>query len=390
MSTQRILFICDHLDRRWIEKGTQHPGCVWKVLPLGVTVGRYRRALGNALNQIGATVLDVGPYVDEAEESLRRFYLEFVYHTLRQSYEGSGSILDVLQYNSINLWWLTDASEKSPLRTPFITELYQLALLNRVLADENPTEVWVSMSHSKLAGVLIRGLRERGILVSQRASPKSRGVRAWLNDVGAFSFWIKVVVNRILIALMWIGNRLLLHAAHLSREVADDGRPVALLYSRYPILYTDPFGHEPQERYFRYLVDSLARKAQVWYGVVLSFWPWELWSQRQEIKRVFRTYRMVPLELYNTWLDLARAVFAPGVFVRAWRCAYRVLPRASVTFDGWNILPLWSAEVRRSLSGEELVSNLLLLAAIQRMVTQHHIAAVIHPCEFQPMERAIW
>jgi surface carbohydrate biosynthesis protein (TIGR04326 family) len=61
-----------------------------------------------------------------------------------------------------------------------------------------------------------------------------------------------------------------------------------------------------------------------------------------------------------------------------------------VSFGRWDVTSLWRVELTRSLTNLELPNDLLLRQAMRRLARMYRPKVVIHPCEFQPMERAIW
>src|SRR5439155_11453018 len=165
--------------------------------------------------------------------------------------------------------------------------------------------------------------------------------------------------------------------------------PTAVVFSRYPVLYADPFSDRPRERNLVELLPRLRDHGPLWHAVVLSIWPWQLLRRGTGVRAAFVREQIVPLLLFATPGELLAAALALRQVRRVGRCR-RATHALDAHFTHWDISQLWRAEVDFSLTNLELPSNLMLRQAMRRLALTHEPRIVIHPCEFQPMERAIW
>jgi hypothetical protein len=384
MSAEPLLLIVDHLDPAAIPRG----GGPVTVLPLGIVPSLYAALLGEVLIREGATVLPVEDVSERALEQLRGLYPAFLDEAVRHRVGGGPSLLSLLEWNGSSAWWLTDTCEKSPLRTPFINRLYALLLVEGVLARRGFRRARLDLADGFLGACLTSGLRERGLAVEEttgRPGP-SRGPRRGRR--GLSHFWPRFLTMRLAWGVQTLGNRLALAMIGVRRP-RRDAAARSVVFSRYPVLYEAADSELARERNLEPVFSALRARGPMWQLVLLSLWPWQLVGRRRSIRRVFERGRIVPALLFSTVGELCSALAGAGGLRRTWRY-WRVRGRLSVHFGEWDVTPLWREELDRSFTSFELPTNLVLAGAMRRMMTAHRPSFVLHPCEFQPMERAIW
>jgi surface carbohydrate biosynthesis protein (TIGR04326 family) len=184
-----------------------------------------------------------------------------------------------------------------------------------------------------------------------------------------------------------LGNRLALAAMRIRKNSMNQS-PAVVVYSRYPVLYAEPFSN-PRERNLGHLFEALHGYGQVWQVVLLNLWPWQMLRHYFEIRDAFSRARIVPLLLLNSIWELLVSFSGLTLLAPFWKYR-RLRPELEAHFGDWDVGPAWRSEVDRSLTGLELLTNLSLILAMRRLAQVYHPRVVIHPSEFQPMERAIW
>ncbi|HMH50516.1 MAG TPA: hypothetical protein VK548_09815 [Candidatus Acidoferrum sp.] len=382
--SEPLLLIVDHLDPAGIPSDR---GPV-TILPLGIVPSLYVAHLAEALTRASATVLPVEDVSERALEQLRGLYPAFLDEAVRQRIGAGPSLLTLLERDGTSAWWFTDACEKSPLRTPFLNRLYALLLVEGVLARRGFPRARLDLVDGSLAACLVSGLRARGLAVEEmtRRPARGRGLRTRLS--GLRHFWLRFVAMRTAWGIQTLGNRLVLAMIGLRRP-RPDSAVRSVVFSRYPVLYEAADSEVVRERNLEPVFPALRSRGPMWQVVLLTLWPWRLLRRRRNIRRAFDHGRIVPVLLFATVGELCSAL--AGADGLRWTWHYRRLRRRlSAHFAEWDVTPLWREELDRSFTGFELPTNLVLAAAMRRLMIAHRPSFVLHPCEFQPMERAIW
>jgi len=245
---------------------------------------------------------------------------------VRQPIEGGPSLLQALDTGDGRVWWFTDTAEKSPLRSPFLNQLYGLAVIDEVLFRGSWGQVVVSMTDRAFGDCIESGLRARGMWVEVRPLRRAGfSPRQWIRWAAPGSFWIRFLVLRALWAVQTLGNCLVL--AVLGLRAAPSGQaPIAVVFSRYPIPYATPLVSEPRERNLAELLSALRQRCPVWQAVRLSLCPWDLLWRGKRIRAVFRRAQIVPLLAFNTVREILVALLGPSLVIRLWSGIPQIIP----------------------------------------------------------------
>lgn len=381
--TARTLVVADDAASRWLDE--VEPGVDLVFLAAGEDDYVDRNAARWAALDVRLLPLD--GHVAEAERMLQEFYPPFVRDAARAPGADGRSLLDDLaRPGQTNLWWFTDACEKGPLRSPLPTQLYRVALLRRVLAERPPGRAVVDLADGDLAATVAAGLREGGYTVAALPVASPRGLRAWLEGRDARAPGLRQRAWRVWVTLRWLANRMALRAS--GARPRRSATPAVALFTRWPVLWRNPFRADAAERYFENLEPQVRARGEARYLAVVSCGPLQLLRERRGLGRRLGARGIEPLPLHLPAAALLRAL-REGRPARAWaRFARR--PARREEFAGFDVAPLWRAEVRRGLTGPEVVENQLLEAAAQAAVRRGGFRVIVNPLEFQPMERALW
>ena len=213
-------------------------------------------------------------------------------------------------WNEVSWWWLTPLSEKSPLRSPLVNELYQLVLVATLLdADEYDELVWCG--GERLIAAAARALaRSRGVLFSQRAVRRRViHTRVWL-AARRMAFTVYMLVRYLMLRALGWGT---------IQSDAD-----ALLYTRFPILWEKSedgwrermFGEWP-----RFLTESGYR---ITWAASLTAGIRDLLTRGAELQRACRTDSIMVLDALATWREVLKAHLTLSLSVEvSWLAAAR-------------------------------------------------------------------
>lgn len=390
--SRHILVVTDQVQGGWLaEAGQVASPTQWHLMILSLSASRYLRENVTALQGLDYTVIPLEKYAGEAQRDLHGFYSDFVYHFPRYVKLNGVTLLDLLrQPGDVNLWWLGETCEKGPLRGPLPRQLYALALLRHILNDHQFNEIWLYLSCEDLRACAKKGLSSAGLTVRSFTVRSTGGMKRWLVEGQGPFLLLRQLVWHTLVVLRTFLNRLVLKASGIRAGSKNSRHLLVGLFSRYPILWRNPYSMEQEERYFVYLAAWLRRHAEVSYLVTISDWPWQLWRHRRHMCALFDKQNIQALALYLTTADFLRVLFGAGLMYRFLRYKWRMASSVRVEFLGWNISQLWDAEIRRTLTGPDIPDNLLLASAVRRITKRLNVRLLMNPLEFQPMERAIW
>ena len=389
---RRILVVIDQIQAGWVEEARQAEGDVhYFSIVLGSSGARYLRQNQEAFQDLHHSVIPLENYAESAQHHLQTFYPEFVYHFPRYVRLAGLTLLDLLsRQEGVNLWWLGGTCEKSPFRGPLIKQLYALALLREVLNNGHFDEIWLWLQDADLRSCIEEGIASLNQRVRSWHVRGQRQSRQWLRKGQGPFLFVRLIALRIFVVTHSFLCRSILWVCKVRRAEPGSETPRVGLYSRYPILWRNPYSLNQEERYFSHLAARLRERVRVFYIVMVSDWPWQLWKHRHHLATVFSDQNIVPLSLYLTLADFLRVLFDVSLPLCYLRYRWQMAPALRVRFLGWNISGLWNAELCRTLTGAEIHQNLLRVAAVRRVTSKLEISMLINPLEFQPMERAIW
>jgi hypothetical protein len=362
----------------------------WSVLVLGHNAAAYRRQNEDTLQHFRYEILQVDELARLAEEDLQSFYPEFMYSFPRNMRMGGLTLLELFRRkDGVNLWWFGEMCEKAPLRGPFLDQLFRLALLRRVLANQDFAEVWLHVGDTLFRGCVASVLESAGHTVRVFSPSAPQKALGWFKAL-KHSFLLRLFATTFVIAANLMLTRLVLALCRVTPANSGAQNSLVGLYSRYPVLWTNPYTEQQQERYFSHLRSRPDQQVEVAYFVLLSDWSWQLWKHRKVLKKVLSSQNIVPLALYLGFWEVVKASIDLGMPMRYLKYRRRIAPAIHVEFCGWDISRLVDAEVRRTFSGSQIPQNSLFMLAVRNLTSKVGISVMLNPLEFQPMERAIW
>lgn len=386
---KRVLVVTDGISAGWVRQADAPDTC-WSSLVLGHNPDLYLRQNQDSLAHLDHRVLRVEEHARSAERDLQSFYPEFIFSFPREVHLRGLTLLELLRRkDGVNLWWFGETCEKAPLRGPFLERLFRLALLRRVLDSNHFDEVWLYMQDADSRACIASGLESAGQPVRCIPVPAKRGIKQWLREDPRLSL-PRLLAVRFIIITNLILTRWLLFLSGVRPLGNGSDRPLVGFYSRYPILWQNPYSKEQEERYFSYLAKGLEERARVCYLVWFSDWFWQLAKHRKGIRALFADGNIVPLALYVNFGNILRALFDVGLPLRYLRYTWRMAPVLRAEFLGWDISRLWDTELRRTIAGGEIQQNQLIMSTLRNITARVQLRLLFNPLEFQPMERAIW
>lgn len=279
----------------------------------------------------------------------------------------------------ISWWWLTPLSEKSPLRSPLIRELYWLTLLHVVLQTHSIETVEWHGDDALLAATVLELGQQCGVTIVTHVD-ESR--RRWAL-ARALVFRARYFFSQ---ALCWM----LLRTLRFGRRSAVDAQPDVLLYSRFPILWEDR-GARWHERMFGNWPDTLAANGHhVDYAAVFSGTPLQLVREWRTLRDRCKQQRVWLLHTTVSFFEMLRAHLSVRILWRyvRWRAVHR---RLTVRYDGLDVSALFWRELDANALSAEIPFNLATAAGLRALLARlPAVRALFLPFEYQPMERAVW
>jgi hypothetical protein len=258
--------------RRWLSRADD--GRDHHLLTLGISSEAYDRAHPGLLAASGVTHVAIGPLADQARRNLQQRYPQFVYELARRPLGNAGPLLELLAAGELNLWWLTETSEKSVFRCSLVNDIYFLELVSLALRQLQCDELWVSVSSRHLRRALRSGQPADGRTVFIRSC---RGpARQWL--LPRLPFLLALVCRRLVILAAALVQ---LRLARRCRRAVDLNTVRILLFTSYPNLWLNPFGDGAVDRMYGLLASALNRWKPTAYLALLNASVWRLWRHRR-------------------------------------------------------------------------------------------------------------
>lgn len=332
--------------------------------PAGTAVVRFA-GIPTAGERVPA---DLGALRDAAADIVKRTYPAWL-----DGWATSSGAMDLATWEgNLSWWWYSAMSERSPQRTVLIHQLHQLTLLRLALLRWRVKRLtWYNSSSAMLRAVgrvaAAAGCAVEPIRTGRRAHPA-----------------VAVAVR------LYAVVRELIRAAAARLLVPKGFRPEAraLCFTRFPVLWECADG-DWRERMFGKLPGVLAQRGlPVAYAAIATGGPvawlrnWRSWRAALSEKRIYL------LQAQATIVDLAVALLPVGLWVRylKWR---RRAGTWRAAFDGIDAGELLRAAMDGNVLDPNLAVNRLVARTLPHVLRREPgIGYLLHPFEFQPMERA--
>lgn len=384
LSDVTSLILTDDHPASWMQavlKGSASAS-QWEILPLGFGPEQYKEQHSHELNQLPDwRVTDVSSAVGRARSLVRECVPQLLLDLRRRPLEGGKSLPEILQDRGFNAWWFLEISEKSAYRGPLINRLYYLALIQEVVNQGAYKEVWLCLKDRLLAETVAETFKEQKVrFIRIGAKPPGR-IRGMLSGLARYAKnAVGIAALHCLQLLMVRGLRI----AHDGPSPTTD----ALVFSLYPLMWTDPYSERAAEWYFGSLPALFPKEHTVRHAVWLTISPWEIWRRRRELRAFIQ-------ERSAICLTLSASVTAVGILFspKWWRAQIRLelgwRQRLGLSFLSFDVSAIVVDELRRSLSSTELFRDLLMYRAWANLARSTSFKAVLYRLEFQPFESAI-
>jgi surface carbohydrate biosynthesis protein (TIGR04326 family) len=279
---------------------------------------------------------------------------------------------------SVSWWWYTPISEKSPLRSRLIRELYWLTLLRRVIETYTITEVkWIG-DDPLFTSVVASLAAQRKVKLHFESSGGSKS-----------SSFTRSLTRRVIYSVFAIVRWLILKILFVGKGTGDADFDVAL-YSRFPILWER---QEPlwRERMFGFWPDYLrTRGHRTGYIALFSGSLKTLIREWRTLRAQCRQQNIWIIERAVSFFSLLRAHFSLGLFWNYFRWRRRLV-RQPVLYNDLNVNALLWRELDAGLLSSEIPLDLTIASGISSIVRKvSSLRMMFLPFEYQPMERAVW
>lgn len=322
-------------------------------------------------------------YAAEAHRRVREEYPSFLHDFARRR-----GLLNLWSWKDhLGVWWMTPISEMSSFRTPLIDILYQLAVIDQVLAERKPERITLLTDDPLLVPAVRQvaqrhGARLEGVIELARRLTVRRRLGQWpsLRRAWFCNRWV----------LLWVILRLT-RVGRFESAVGDpSGRRWALLCTLFPSMW-EP-GADPDSLSNRSFGDWPKRLEDeghlAVYGAMTMASPGRILLQSLRLRRLLATNRIVLLESLLPFRTLLACCLGSG-WIRAYRRWRRQHPAPTASCNGNEIGPLLLREIDRDLQSPEVAFNLCVAEGVYRLVKRlGSVASVTYPFEYQPLEKA--
>ncbi|GMV21712.1 MAG: hypothetical protein AMXMBFR57_16610 [Acidimicrobiia bacterium] len=368
----RRLLITDDYESPAFAAASQSGGeGSWDVFLVGGSPDWFRwQHPGHARLLHGAELIDAKELEQAAHELVRRYVMSLS-ERLPKTDLGGRSLLQLLDGPHGNAWWYLEPSERGAYRTPFIGQLYRLALVHLAAERRNYSHVWLSIRETALARVFSAAQRPDWTLVAARRESRAQQrrlpfVRLFLQQCRAFSSFVAL---RLFVA--WL------------REPLPSHRGGRWVFTAFPTWFTRTHTDAPADRFFTHLGD-----ASIAGYLALLLEPVRMWKHRVAVRAAVRNLRLVPLHRFLR-LREALSAFAWRRYRWLWSFRRRMGPRLREQFLGFPVETLVVEDIERALSGAEAIQDEWLAQAVDRAVGLLAPSLVLYRAEFQPAESAV-
>lgn len=312
--------------------------------------------------------------VDQAAAEVRATFPEWLWQWV-----SSHGLLELKVFPaSVSWWWYTPLSEKSPLRSRLIRELYWLTLFRKVIETYAITDVeWIGDDP-----VFTSVVAKLAAQCNVKFQFESRGGQKTPRLAHAFA-------RRVLYSIFAIVRWLILKIVFRGNGTEDPGFDIAL-YSRFPILWErqDPLW---RERMFGAWPDYLRnRRHRIGYIAVWSGSLKMLIREWRTLQQQSRQQNIWIIERAVSFSALLKAHLSLSLFSRYFRWRRRIV-RQPVLYNDLDVKALFWREFDSGLLSSEIPWDLTIASGISSIVRKApSLRAIFLPFEYQPMERAVW
>lgn len=371
MTATRTLVVVDGLAGAWADRVAAAPATApYLVLPLGVTTDGLRRANPQLFTRPTVEFVDVASLASAARDQVAGEFPRLMHAAARQPLAG-GSLLERLADGAINLWWLSEISEKSVFRGRLVNGCYQLALIRLAIDRYRPDRVMIAIGDEPLAESAgsLKGLPVERLTVERRSGAP---------------FLVDVLARRLYLLCRLLTLRAVIGAVGAPRP---DAR--IWLFASFPLNWSAAFSESPGDRMYGALGKVLAGWKRTGYLLWVDTSPRQLWRYRRQVATGWRASNALPLNTAVALCDYLR-LLSPSRLVQLWSALRAAVSSLRASFAGFDVRSLFRADLHRALANGELALNELIAVAIRRATSGGRADFVVHWGEFQPVEKAIW
>lgn len=337
------------------------------------------------LERVGSRVDRIAPkpYAEEAHRRVRERYPAFLHDFAREH-----GLLNLWSWRAqLGVWWLMPISEMSSFRTPLIHIVYQLEVIDQVLADLEPQGITL-LTDDPLIVEVVRGVAERhGASLEQVIHLRRRlSLRRRLGQWGGLRrCWF--AFRRI---LLWITLRF----TGVGRLAGIAGNPAEGAWALFCTLF--PSMWEPgsvrgslSNRSFGDWPSRLAMEGyQPVYGAMTMAPAGRIVWQALRLRPLLAANRVVLLDTLLSFRTLLACCLGIG-WIRAYRRWKRGNPSPTASYNGNDLGPLLLREIEHDLQSPEISFNLCVAEGIFHLVKRLGAPGCItYPFEYQPLEKA--
>jgi hypothetical protein len=310
---------------------------------------------------------------DEAAATVRREFPNWLWHWCRTE-----SVLDLHRFpGDISWWWYTPISEKSPLRSGFIRELYWLTLFRGLLNHQAVDSVeWIGDDKLIEAAARQIATEHRVPVTCLRAGRSRRPSLAW------------TMLRRARLSMLHGVHWILLNGLGY-RQLPETAAGEAAFFTLFPSLWEIGDRHAAPRMFGSWPQFLSAQGYSISYPVILHG-AWKgLLRERAAWLHLCREKRILFLETLITARDWVQAHLPLRFWWRyfAWRARQH---RKPVMYQNTDVTRLWWRELDSNVIDVEIASDQIVSQAIRRLVARWPmLRMVFHHFEYQPMERAL-
>jgi hypothetical protein len=370
----RHLIVVDRYDAR-VLRGLKNSGDApgTDVLLLGLSPEWFaQRDDGRRQPDRGVRFVDCTPLAADAHRDVAAFVVDLVATLPHLPLEGS-ALDNLLRDRDDNLWWMLEISERSPFRGQLIRRLYELALLRLVATAQPYAKITCEITDTWLAAAIQTAAGLPNVTVTISAGPSVP--RTWRDH-----FVASLCIHACSQVVSALAIRAIAFIARWPNPASVSGEDAS--FSLFPRWWERPFESETQDRFL-----PETKAAGPYHYVVWMHGVRALWRHRNRVRAVVAEHRFVVLQRFIGLAGAASAI-SPGRLWRLWR-AHQRARALRVAFRGFEVGRLVAHDLAHSLSGGEVLQDLLLRRAVAAYVGESRPRSVLYRAEFQPAEHAL-